>query len=104
MVAGVYGLGLTILLASSLTPLYLLHILTSIAGFQILKRRKWAAGLALFLFPLMLVFSISTVWYYLGGGINSNIATIALNLTLMLYAAFALISVFLISISWKEFK
>ncbi len=102
--AGIYGLGLTIILASSLIPLYLLHALALIAGFQVLKKKKWAAGLALFLFPLMFIFSISTSWYYLAGGINSSLAMIALSLTLILYAIFTLVSAFLISISWKEFQ
>ena len=104
IIAGCYGLILTILLATNLIPFYLLHALILIIGFQILRKRKWAANISLFLFPLMFIFSISTLWYYLGGGINVSLSINILNLTLIFYAAFALISTFLIIASWKEFK
>ncbi|MEM4650040.1 MAG: hypothetical protein QXP78_05180, partial [Candidatus Bathyarchaeia archaeon] len=105
IIAGIYGICLTIILSSNLIPLYLLHILTLITGFQVLKRRKWAAGLALFLFPLMFIFSISTLWWYLEWGFSPNLVLVMalLDLTLILYTIFTFISTFLVLISWKEF-
>lgn len=101
--AGVYGLALTTILASSLIPLYLMHCLALIAGFQILKKKKWPAILALFLSPLMVTSSILTLYYSLTLP-NLNLATIIFDLTLIIYTIFTIISFFLIAASWKEFK
>ncbi|MBS7655914.1 hypothetical protein KEJ50_05375 [Candidatus Bathyarchaeota archaeon] len=101
--AGVYGLALTAILASSLIPLYLMHCLALIAGFQILKKKKWPAILALLLSPLMVTSSISTLYYSLELA-SLSLTTVAFCLTLIIYTAFTIISFFLIAASWKEFK
>jgi hypothetical protein len=101
--AGVYGLALTLLLTPKLIPVYLIHCLALIAGFQVLKNRRWAAALALLLSPLMVTLSISMLYYSFGLA-NLSLPEIILDLTLIIYGGFSIFCFFLIAASWEEFK